>query len=183
MIILFGKLSVCMSDTAMDIETETHWVSFVTRPDCISEDMLIQSTILAGGDERVGITTPGNVSGHIPVLVKCCKWYKWSLDIPHIDCKVYTQSTAAQVVMSLWSPLDPAHRTNGVDSVLQTMHLVPLPADCVPHLDSLVPTSCGQPVSQLRVPVTGKHMVIMSWPLFLTSVRSPRVPQLNLAIL
>ena len=67
--------------------------------------------------------------------------------------------------------------------MVQAVHLVPLPAHGVPHLDGLVPPRSGQDAPELRVPVTGEHVVVVGGPVLLTPVRAPSVPQLDLAIL
>jgi len=62
------------------------------------------------------------------------------------------------------------------------MSLIPAATGtCVPHLDGFVPSSSRQHVSDLRVPVTGKNMVVVCRPLSLTPVRASDVPQLHLA--
>ena len=127
---------------------------------------------------------PGDVRCDVTVLVESSEGYEGPLDVPHVDGEVNTERTAAQIVSPLRSPLDPADRSDGVDCVVQPVHLVPLPADGVPHLDGLVPASSGEDVPELWVPVTGEDVIVVSGPLLLTPVTGPpRVPQLDLPVL
>ena len=121
---------------------------------------------------RVG-GPPGNVRGDVTVLVEGSEGDEGSPDIPDIDSKVNAEGAAAEIVSSLRSPLNSPNRTNGVNSVVQPVHLVPLPGDRVPHLDGLVPARGGEDIPELWVPVTGKYVVVVSRPLLLTTVRPP----------
>ena len=132
---------------------------------------------------RVG-GPPGDVCGDVPVLVEGSEGDEGSPDVPDIDSEVNTEGATAEIVSPLRSPLDPADRSDGVDCVVQPVHLVPLPADGVPHLDGLVPASSGEDVPELWVPVTGEDVIVVSGPLLLTPVTGPpRVPQLDLPVL
>ena len=187
-LIVLGKLSVGMGEVSIDIKAETHGVGLVPWSDSITEHMLVQGAILAGGDEGVGVTAPGNVRGQVAVLVEGGKGDKGSLDVPHIDSKVNAESTGAKIVSPGWPPSDPAHWTNCVDRILQTMMSITSLAHCVPdlrwsvisngqlteiqhpYLDCLVSTRCCQNIPQLRMPVTGEHMIVVSRPLSLVNV-------------
>ena len=182
-LIILGELSVGVSDLSINTEAKTNWVRLVPGPRRVSEDVLVQCSVLGCGDQCVGVTAPGDVSGHVPVLGKGGEGNKGPLDIPDINCKVDTERAAAEVIRTLRPPLDPPHRTDSVDSVLEAVHLVPLPAHGVPHLDGLVPPRRGEDIPLVRMPVAGEHVVVVGGPLLLTPVRPPSVPQLDLAIL
>lgn len=133
-LIILGKLSVGMGEVSIDIKAETHRVGLVPRSDSVTEHMLVQGAILAGGYQGVRVTSPGNVGGQVTVLVEGGEGDKWSLDIPDIDGKVNTESTGPKIVSPGWPPPHPSHGTNCVNSVLQTMVSVSSLAHCVPDL-------------------------------------------------
>ena len=53
----------------------------------------------------MGVTAPGDVGGHVPVLEEGSEGDVGPLDVPDIDSKVNTEGAAAQIVSSLRSPL------------------------------------------------------------------------------
>ena len=127
--------------------------------------------------------SPGNVRGDVTVLVESGERYERSLDIPDVDSEVNAEGAAAEIIFTLRSPLDSAYRPNGVYSVVQTVHLVPFLGEGVPHLDRLVPAGGGEHVLDVRVPVAGEDVVVVSGPLLLAPVTPPDVPQLDLPVL
>ena len=133
-LIVLGELSVGMGEVSIDIKAETHGVGLVPGSDSVTEHMLVQGAILAGGDEGVGVTAPGNVRGQVAVLVEGGEGDKGSLDVPHVDGKVNAQSTGAKVVSPGRPPPHPAHWSDCMDCVLQTMMPVTSLAHCVPDL-------------------------------------------------
>ena len=127
-LIVLWELSVGVNDLSINAEAKTHWICLVPRPCCFPEHVLVERPVLRGGDQGVGVTAPRDVGGHISVLEEGGEGDVWPLDVPDIDSKVDTERAAAEVVRPLWPPLDAPHRADGVDSVLQAVHLVPPPA-------------------------------------------------------
>ena len=133
-LIVPGEVSVSVGDVAVDIKAESHRVGLVSGSDRVSEHVLIQGPVLAGADQSVRVAAPGNVSGHVSVLVEGGEGDEGSLDVPHVDSEVYAEGAAGEVVTPARSPPHSAHWSNGVDCVLQPMIPVSLLTHRVPNL-------------------------------------------------
>jgi len=167
---------VRMRNHPLITEAHTHRVGLVPRSLRLAEDVLVETAVLAGGEQSVRVPRPGHVRGGIPVGREGGEGYVGTVNVPHVHGEINDEGRACEIVGAVRPPLDTAHRADGVDSVLEAVRLIQRASGCVPDSDGLV-SSCGtEPVPLLRVPVAAEHEGGVGRPLTGPSVCSSNVP-------